>query len=57
MENKVVNQSRRFFKSIIEEVVKNNVPLTEKKKQKPKPPWQTKRVCRKNRHKSIMEKI
>ena len=34
------------FKSKIEEVVKNNVPLKEKRKQQPKPPWQTKRVCR-----------
>ena len=53
MENKGVNQSWRFFKSKIEEVVKNNVPLKEKRKQQPKPPWQTKRVCRsvkKNRH-------
>ena len=46
MENKGVNQSWRFFKSKIEEVVKNNVPLKEKRKQQPKPPWQTKRVCR-----------
>ena len=53
MENKGVNQSWRFFKSKIEEVVKNNVPLKEKRKQQPKPPWQTKRVCRsvkKTRH-------
>ena len=46
MENKGVNQSWRFFKSKIEEVVKNNVPLKEKRKQQPKPPGQTKRVCR-----------
>ena len=46
MENKGVNQSWRFFKSKIEEVVKYNVPLKEKRKQQPKPPWQTKSVCR-----------
>ena len=52
MENRGVNQSWRFFKSKIEEVVKNNVPLKERRKQRSKPPWQTKRVCRsvKNRH-------
>ena len=52
MENKGVNQSWRFFKSKIEEVVKNNVTLKERRKQRSKPPWQTKRVCRsvKNRH-------
>ena len=37
---------RYYVKSKIEEVVKNNVPLKEKRKQQPKPPWQTKRVCR-----------
>ena len=31
--NKGVNQSWRFFRSTIEEVVKNNVPLKERKKQ------------------------
>ena len=46
MENRDVNQSWRFFKSKIEEVVKNNVPLKERRKQRSKPPWQTKRVCR-----------
>ena len=46
MENKGVNQSGRFFRSKIEEVVKNNVPSKERKKQIPKPPWQTKRVSR-----------
>ena len=46
MVNKGVNQSWRFFKSKIEEVVKNNVPLKERRKQRSKPPWQTKRVCR-----------
>ena len=46
MENRGVNQSWRFFKSKIEEVIKNNVPLKERRKQISKPPWQTKRVCR-----------
>ena len=46
MENKGVNQSWRFFRSKIEELVKNNVPLKERMKQRSKPPWQTKRVCR-----------
>ena len=44
MENKGVNQSWRFFRSKIEEVVKNNVPLKERRKQRSKPPWQTKRA-------------
>ena len=43
MENRDVNQS---CKSKIEEVVKNNVPLKERRKQRSKHPWQTKRVCR-----------
>ena len=38
MENKGVHQSWRFFKSKIEEVVKNNVPLKERRKQRSKPP-------------------
>ena len=46
MENKGVNQRWRFFRSNSEDVVKNNVPLKERKKQKPKPLWQTKRVSR-----------
>ena len=58
MANKGVNQSWRFFKSKIEEVVKNNVPLKEKRKQQPKPPWQTKRVCRSvKKTDTTMEKI
>ena len=40
MENKGVNQSWRFFRSKIEEVVKNDVPLKERRKQRSKPPWQ-----------------
>ena len=57
MENKGVNQSWRFFKSKIEELVKNNVPLKDKKKQKPKPPWQTKKVCRSVKKQTQLWKI
>ena len=59
MENTGVNQSWRFFKSKIEEVVKNNVPLKDKNKQNPKPPWQTKEsvyICKKKTD-TTMEKI
>ena len=57
MENKGINQSWRFFRSKMEEVVKNNVPLKERRKQRSKHPWQTKIACRSVKKETQLWKI
>ena len=43
METKGVNERWKYLKMRIEEDVKKNVSLRERKKPNPKAPWQTKR--------------